>query len=292
MSPPTPIPLAAQQAALLKALFAHPGEAAAAAADELMPELAGALCPQTARGLAAYRGNGHASAERALLAAYPVIAALIGEDNFTHLARELWHHHPPRRGDLAYWGDALPAFLDQHAQLADIPYLGDVARTEWALHRAAGDADACPDLSSFARLTQEDPQGLALSLAAGTAVIASRHPVASLVTAHLYGSPGLDEAARRLRAGCAEQAVVWRQGLRPRIAPIGHAAAALLKALMGGSDLPGALDAAAQAPSAGDDFDFSAWLSQAVTDGLVLGVHNLPERPVLTSPHTPQEIAL
>ena len=77
MNTPKPTPLAAQQAALLNALFAQPGDAAAYAADELMSELADALCPQTARGLAAYRGNGHASAERALLAAYPVIAALM-----------------------------------------------------------------------------------------------------------------------------------------------------------------------------------------------------------------------
>ena len=289
MNTPKPTPLAAQQAALLNALFAQPGDAAAYAADELMSELADALCPQTARGLAAYRGNGHASAERALLAAYPVIAALMGEENFAHLARELWQQHPPQCGDLARWGDALPAFLDHHDQLADTPYLSDVARVEWALHRAGSAADATADLPSFARLTQEDPQGLALTLAPGTALIASRHPVASLVTAHLYGNPGLDEAARRLHAGCAEQALVWRQGLRPCIAPVSPGAAALLNALLDGQDLPDALDLASQVPGA--PFDFSVWLTQAVTDGLVLGVHAQPGRRLpATTPH-PQETA-
>lgn len=274
--------LAVQQAALLQALFAMPGNAARAAATGLLAELSDALHPQTARGLAAYRSNAHASAERALLAAFPVIAALIGAENVIHLARELWHHQPPRRGDLAQWGDALPAFLDQHAQLAETPYLGDVARAEWALHRAGSAADTTPDLPSFVRLAQEDPQGLGLTLAPGTAVIASRYPVASLVTAHLYGAPDLNEAARRLRAGCAEQAVVWRQGLRPRIGPIGAHAATLLTALLNGADLPTALDAACETP-APETFDFGAWLTQAVTEGIVLAVH---DRPVQHSPQT------
>lgn len=279
--------LAAQQTALLQALFASPGTAVT---PPRMAELADANHPQTVRGLAAYRRNGHAAAERALRAAYPVIAALIGDENFDPLAREMWHHHPPLRGDLALWGDALPAFLEQHDQLADTPYLGDVARTEWALHRAGSAADATPDLTSFARLAQEDPQGLGLTLAPGTAVIASRHPVASLVTAHLYAAPDLNEAARRLHAGCAEQAVVWRQGLRPRLCPIGPHAATLLTALLNGADLPTALDAACETP-APDTFDFGAWLTQSVTEGLVLGVH---DRPVQHSPHpipTPETAA-
>lgn len=278
--------LAAQQAALLQALFALPGSAARSATTGLLAELSDANHPQTARGLAAYRSNAHASAERALLAAFPVIAALIGAENVIHLARELWHHQPPRRGDLAQWGDALPAFLDQHAQLAETPYLGDVARAEWALHRAAGAPDTTSDLPSFARLAQEDPVGLTLSLAPGLAVIVSRFPVASLVTAHLYGAPDLDETGRRLRAGRAEQAVVWRQGLRPRIGPIGTGAAALLSALLNGQDLPGALDAAFLAQAPDDGFDFGAWLTQAVTDGLVLGVRDLSDRS--TPHHTPQ----
>ena len=291
-------PLAQQQQALLQALLARPGTADADAdadTDTAHAQLLALLdtpSPQTTRGLAAYRANGHALAERALTAAYPVVAALIGGDNFALLARDLWHHHPPHRGDLAQWSDALPGFVQARPQLADVPYLGDVARAEWALHRAAGAADAAPDLPSFARLAQEDPQGLALSLAPGTAVIASRHPVASLVTAHLHGTPSLAEAAQRLQRGEGEHALVWRQGHRPRIAPTAPAAAALVQALLAGADLPQALDAAAtcnaqDAPDATEEaLDFSAWLHAAVTDGLVIGVHRLhhPQPPTETSP--------
>ena len=268
--------LAQQQQLLLDALFARPSDGRHAADARLNTQL-DVWHPQSARGLAAYRSNGHAMAERALRAAYPVIAAMFGEQNFDLLARDLWHTHPPSGGDLAQWGAALSGFLQASDALSDAPYLGDVARAEWALHRAASAADAEPDLPSFARLASEDPHGLTLSLSPGATVIGSRFPVASLVTAHLFGDPCLAEAAQRLRDGIGELALVWRQGLRPRIAAIDLSAAALVQALQAGADLPGALDAACAADTEPPSFDFSAWLTAAVTDGLVIGVQRLTD---------------
>lgn len=268
--------LAQQQQLLLDALFARPGDGRHVADARLNTQL-DVWHAQSARGLVAYRSNGHAMAERALRAAYPVIAAMLGNPSFELLARDLWHTHPPRGGDLAQWGDALPGFLQANDQLSDVPYLGDVARAEWALHRAASAADAEPGLPSFARLASENPQGLALMLGPGTTVIRSRHPVASLVTAHLFGDPCLAEAAQRLRDGIGELALVWRQGLRPRIAAIDPPAAALVQALQAGADLPGALDAACAADTEPPSFDFSAWLTATVTDGLVIGVQRLTD---------------
>lgn len=273
MNTATPPTLAQQQQSLLDALFVRPGGDRQHTVDAQLFSLLDAPHPQTTRGLAAYRSNGHALAERSLRAAYPVIADMVGSDSFVLLSRDLWHTHPPRCGDLAQWGDALPEFLRASEQLSDVPYLSDVARAEWALHRAASATDAEPDLPSFARLGNEDPQGLALTLSPGTAVVDSEFPIASLVTAHLHGSPSLDDAARRIRAGEGEHALVWRQGLRPRIAGIAPAAAALVQALLDGTDLPAALDAAGAADGLSEPFDFSAWLTAAVTDGLVIGVH-------------------
>lgn len=274
MNTPDISTLAQQQQLLLDALLARPGDGRHMADARLNARL-DVRHPQSARGLAAYRSNGHAMAERALRAAYPVIAAMLGDQNFDWLARDLWHTHPPRCGDLAQWGDALPGFLRASAQLSDVPYLCDVARAEWALHRAASAVDAGPDMASFAWLGQEDPQGLTLVLSPGTEVVSSPWPVASLVTAHRDGSPSLAEAADRLRTGCGEHALVWRQGLRPRLAGIPAPSAALILALQSGADLPGALDAACGADTTPEGFDFTAWLTAAVTDGLVIGVQRL-----------------
>jgi hypothetical protein len=145
--------LAQQQQALLGTLLALPGSAQAV---DALAALRNRVHSPWARGLAAYQANGHDLAERALRAAYPVVAALVGGDSFATMACELWHRHPPVRGDLACWGDALPAFVDHNPQLADVPYLADVARVEWALHRAAGAPDAGADPASFAAV---DPGG-------------------------------------------------------------------------------------------------------------------------------------
>lgn len=264
------------QQSLLDALFPH--------ACALAPEDAAAALaawtdnrhPQASRGLAAYRANGHALAERALGAAYPVTAAVLGEDSFAMLARALWHRMPPTRGDIARWGDTLAAFAQEDPQLAGLPWLADLARVEWALHRAATAHDVDSDAGSFALLHSHDPSGLRLRLAPGLHLVQSRWPVASIVNAHLLAQPPLDEAWRRTRDGVSETAVVWRAGPRCRVGTATEPAAALLGLLIGGADLLRALDGACEvAAGGGQPFDFSAWLSASVQDGLVLGVEPL-----------------
>lgn len=257
--------LARQQQSLLEALFARPGSADATSALQRLDAL---LEPRATRGLMAYKANGHELAGRSLLGAYPVIAQLIGSDNFNALARDLWHSHPPERGDLAQWGTALPDFLAASDQLRDVPYLADVARVEWALHRAAGAPDSSTDLAGFARLSTDDPDTLTLALAPGTALINSPWPVASLVTAHTEGQPSLDDVGQRLRHRMGEAALVWRQGLRPCVALCPPEATGVLQALLEHATLPAAL------ARAGSDFHFAGWITEAVHSGLVTGVVN------------------
>lgn len=262
----SPSSLALQQQALLAALFRP---------DQGLDAQLQAACLRTSdqarRGLQAYQANGHALAERSLAGAYPVVCALVGPDSFAALARALWHAHPPVRGDLAHWGAALPHFVQASESLDQVPYLGDVARTEWALHQAAGAADAWADLPSLALLAQDDPAALGLRLAPGTALIASRYPVASIVQAHLTQDIDLDEAGRRWRAGVAETALVWRAGLRPRVRDVHSTTeAVLLRELVAGASLLSALETACTDPDPGA-FDLSAWLMSAVSEGLVLG---------------------
>lgn len=272
--------LQTQQSALLAALFTHPAHIAERLASEHLLAPFTVQSEQTLRGLMAYRANGHALAERSLAAAYPVIGLLLGQHNFNALARDLWHRHPPTVGDLAHWGDALPAFLAGSEAALDAPYLADVARAEWALHRAASAADAVADHASFAHLGAEDPDRLTLTLAPGTALIGSAFPVASLVLSHRHAQPSLAQAAQRLRDGVAESALVWRQGLQPRVAEVGAVEASLLRALLQASPLAAALDTAlaTETPET-PAFDFSLWLTQAVLSGLVTGVSETTSNP-------------
>lgn len=264
--------LAEQQQALLQALWTRPGQTAAA-------PLAALVAAPWQRGLAAYRTNAAALAERALLATYPVVAALISADSFAPMARQFWFEHPPERGDLACWGEALPGFLAVEPQLADVPYLADVARLEWALHRSADAPDANPfEPASFALLGEMAPDQLTLRLPPGTALLRSGWPVVSLVKAHLQDEPAFDTVAGRIQARQRETALVWRQGLRPHLGACTDAEAALIEALLAGQSLLAALEAVDAVDAAATEvpFDFSDWLNAAVTQGQVLGVSLAP----------------
>lgn len=219
------------------------------------------------RGIEIYRANAAASAERSLAGTFPVLAQMIGSESFGPLARYFWQQQPPQRGDLAQWGAALPDFLAAARQLVDEPFLADVARVEWALHEAATAEDAVLDAASFSLLATEDtPHTLAISK--GCVLLRSAYPVATLVNAHLSGVPTLEVAALQLASGTAEVALVWRHGFKPRVRSLETAEAALVCGVLGRQPLDAALQAACAANA---EFDFNAWLGQAVQSGLVTG---------------------
>jgi hypothetical protein len=215
-------------------------------------------------------------AERVLQAAYPVVTQLLGDQSMADLARALWHTYPPTSGDAALWGGALADFVRHSAQLQDEPYLADVAAAEWAMHTCATAPDAPGevqlDVASFALLAEHDPGALALQLAPGVAVVCSAWPVADIVLAHQAldanaGSterPTLAQAGQKLRDHVAQDALVWREHLAPRLRQALPGEAALLHALLQGQSLGDALEAS---PA----LDFGTWFPTAVQTGLVLG---------------------
>ena len=258
-------PLAEQQQTLLQALFAHPGDAA----RQQLAFHATGVGSNPRRGLQVYLANGHALAERALQAAYPVLAQLLGAESFAQLARAHWHAHPPTRGDVAEWGSQLADLVRHSPSLQDEPYLGDVAQVEWAMHCCATAANASADLSTLALLTTHNPQTLTLDLAPGWAALCSPWPVVSILLAHLEGSPSMQEAGEHLRQRLAQSAVVWRSGLRVQLRQARAGEVALLQALQAGLALEAALQQASE-------LDFSQWLPLAVQSGLVVRVSECP----------------
>lgn len=264
--------LALEQQALLAALWADDAEVAIKnIAPYAVLARAGGLndsATRLRRGLLAYRSHGRELAVRALQSAYPVLARLLDEDNFAPLARAFWQALPPKRGDLACWGDALPQFVQRLPQLASEPFLADVARVEWALHSASTAADASTDVASFGLLTTHDALGLSLCLSPGLACVASDWPLVSIILAHQAAEPDLQQAAASLRAGVGEIALVWRQGFKARVREASPAEAPLLVALQAGQPL-------GQALAASPDLDFGAWLAPAVQSGLVTGARAL-----------------
>lgn len=221
------------------------------------------------RGLQAYQANAGALAERALGAAYPTVAQLVGEESFAALARAFWLREAPARGDIGLWGARLPAFITDAQSLASEPYLADVARLDWAVHEAERAADTTAP-EGLERLATLAPELLRLSLAPGCAVVASPHPIVAIWAAHRVSPDAGDERFAPVReafaARRAETAWVARHGWRGQVRAIDAAEQRFVENLLAGQSLAHAL------VQAGDEFNFERWLITALQQGWLVAV--------------------
>jgi hypothetical protein len=214
---------------------------------------------RNADALAAYRGNAGAIAERALASAYPTVQQLLGDESFARLSRALWNEAPPQCGDLACWGEALPGWIEQETQLADEPYLADVARVDWAVHAIEHAADAEASVVGIILLAEHDPVRLRLRLRPGLTVVRSRWPVVAIWQAHRRNDANrFDPVRAALAAGVAECALISRSGWRAQVEAIDEADAVFTAALQRGVSLGHALD------EAGEALEFERWLQRAL----------------------------
>ncbi|MEP6503370.1 MAG: DNA-binding domain-containing protein [Betaproteobacteria bacterium] len=217
------------------------------------------------RRLAIYRANMVAAADKALSAACPVVRQVVGEEFFHALAREYQREHPSTSGDLGDFGAEFPHFLDTFEHTRSLPYLPDLARLEWAAHRAYGAADGVAwDPAALAAVEVERQEQIRLHWSPGLAVVDSPYPIVRIWTIHQPGHGG--EFA--VDWDVAERALVARDGFAVTVAAIGVGDAAFLRASFGGAPLG---DAAAAALQADPLFDLAALLGRAITSRLVCG---------------------
>ena len=246
---------AARQSELMAALLSPK-------APEPSPLWAGSAERKT-HGLSAYRANLEATAERALLASFPTVSAMLGAEAMVHLAPQFWRAHPPTRGDLALWGEALPDYLASREDFAPWPYLPDIARLDWLRHVCEQAPDGCLDVASLALLGEADPSQLRLHFTPGLAVLDTAWPVATLWAVHASSSgaqaPDLESARAALGPPVAEPVVVAREAWRAQHWALNAPGdLCFMKSVLAGCDLAQALEAA------GEGFDFAAWLIRAV----------------------------
>ena len=190
----------------------------------------------TARGLQAYRANAKALAGRALAGTFPRLQEELGEADFAAMAWVFWRAFPPRSGDLADWGDELAGFLA--AQAGMDPQLVEQTQLEWALHEAERALDETIDAESLALLDSGDAERLRLRLRPGTALVGSK-------------------------------LLVWRRGWRAVSAELDEATARFTQAQLSGASLAASLEAA-------EGLDFAAWLQDALRQGWLVGVQEVP----------------
>ncbi len=224
--------------------------------------------PRRRRGMQVYEANAGAAAESALGSIYPTVRALMGDESFAVMARVLWQAQPPQRGDLAQFGEGLPAFIAGSDQLVEVPYLADAARLDRLLAQAENAAEAQADASTLHLLGEADPQALRLDLAPGIALLDSAYPIVRLWQAH-QGLSAVDDSGfaafrEALARGEGECALVWRQAWRAKVEAVDAATARWTLSLLQDASLAEAL------AQAGDEFAFEPWLLKALQQGWVL----------------------
>ena len=215
--------------------------------------------------LAIYRANMVAAADKALSAAYPVIRQVVGAEFFHALAREYQRRTPSTSGDLGEFGATLAAFVAEFEHTQSLPYLPDLARLEWAAHRAYGAADARNwDAATLASVAPDRQSAIRFDWSPGLAAVASAYPIVRIWSLH---QPGFD-GEFSVDWTRAETALVARDGFAVTVTECGAADADFLRAALAGAPLG---EAAAAALERHPDFDLGALLGRALAQRLICG---------------------
>lgn len=219
-----------------------------------------------AAGLAVYRNNYRVGLIETLRMIYPVCGQIVGTEFMTGLAREYSKQHASHSGNLHEYGGLFGDFLQAFPPAQTLPYLADVARLEWAVHRSyyAIDQQALTAVA-LVDVAAEQYGDLHFSLCRSCHVLDSPWPVASIWQGH---QPGHTLQVNLYSGG--EAALVQRRAGQVSVTPVSPGMAALLQSLQQKQALA---EAAEQALHAETGFDLQAALAQLFADGLLSHFH-------------------
>jgi len=180
--------------------------------------------------LAIYRHNISGGFCGALQATYPVCQKLVGEDFFTTMAHTYIQQTPSTSPNLNDYGESFAAFITSFSPAAELPYLADVARLEWAWHVASFGPDAQPfDVQALAALSPAQQQQLRFQLQPNAILLASDYPIHHIWEVNQEHHQGDDRVS--LDEG-GDQLIIWRQHLIPRIDRVDKDAWRFLQAIL------------------------------------------------------------
>ncbi|MBC6442692.1 MAG: putative DNA-binding domain-containing protein [Rhodobacteraceae bacterium] len=210
-----------------------------------------------------YRNNVIVSLMDAMEEVFPVIAKLIGPQNFRNLARVFVKDFPPKSPLLMFYGGDFPGFLEGFAPLGSVPYLADVARLELARRDACHAADTVPvPQTALAAVPPEKLTEARFDLAHALRLVESPYPIVGL------WHYNITDGAPKPVAG-TEIALITRPGLDVEMQVIGADTAAFLEALQENSTLGQAYEAGL---AIAEDFDLSAAIGLMLGGGLISNI--------------------
>jgi hypothetical protein len=219
-----------------------------------------------------YRNNITVSLVEALTQGFPATVKLLGAEYFTAIARVFVQANPPQSRLMMHYGAGFPAFLETVPALAQLGYIGDVARLELALRRSYHAADAAPlDPAILGAVAPDDLPATRFTLAPALILIRSRWPLHAIWAFNMIpGSPAPQiQAQGQGQAQTQPQDVlITRPGFDPTPHPLPQGGAEFIAALMQGAPLGAAHDAGA----ACDSFDPAPLLGLLIAGGAITGL--------------------
>ncbi|KJZ20582.1 HvfC/BufC N-terminal domain-containing protein [Loktanella sp. S4079] len=178
-----------------------------------------------------YRNNVAVSLTDALVAGFPVLHKLVGDQFFRAMAGVYLRKHPPKSPLMMYYGEEMPQFLRRFQPAQSLKYLPDIAKLEIAMRRAYHAADATPiDPQRLSEIAPNQLLSSRVRLAPALAIIRSDYPIHAIYLANTTA----DAPAPIMRP---ETVLVTRPNLDPEIHLISQASASCIATLMQGSPL-------------------------------------------------------
>jgi len=194
------------------------------------------------RRLSIYRNNTLSNLNGAMRQVYPIVDKLVGAAFFDQAVRQFILECPSSSGDLNDYGDHFAEFLAAYQPAAELSYLPDVARLEWALEKAYYAADHGPlELSRLGMIPPERYNDLRLTLHPSIGLIQSDYPLQEIWRVHQSDYQG--DGTVDLHAGTV-WLLITRRELECLIEPITQAEYIFLRCLHEGNSFIGAVTAA------------------------------------------------
>jgi hypothetical protein len=219
--------------------------------------------------IAVYRNKVLSNYRATLGEVYPVVLALVGEPFFSRAAEIYASAYPSRSGDLNDFGGEFGEFLAEWPPAAQLAYLPDVARLEWAVERVFHAADALPlDLRALAAVSQEELPGLRFTLHPGSRIVCSPYPILGIWQVNQSGYSGGQSV--HLDAG-GDALLVIRRDATVELEPLRPGALTLLRALAADLTLAQAHAVALEADPA---LDLAALLQKHILGGTLVAFRN------------------
>lgn len=154
--------------------------------------------------------------QRALKDIYPVCQQLVGDEFFLAMASHYIGNTNSRSADLNDYGADFADFIDNFPPARSLPYLGDVARLEWAWHRIAGATDQNSfDFVKLAACYEQAGEALVFTLPSRCTLLASPYPVHSIWEINQKNYQGNDSIS--LSDGEQYYFFIWRDQYELRI---------------------------------------------------------------------------